>query len=619
MKVLKSIFINFIDIILFLIIVPYKMISYGKQINTDNFSELSLFIPSFASILFLISISILFGIKKRSRFLYACDLVISFLIISDLNYFRYFKDVISIPVIINGLQLGAVESSVKTLMKPSDILYAIDLFILPLINRYIKKENFESAFNPGFKNKLILSLCIFTVGLFVDFKYFYNLSKEQPRLLSTMYNKVYITKKLGIVNYHYTDIYNTVYNKISRLSPVSKNEQSEMKSFFHDNKSAGKNFHNAYKGKNLIVIQVEALQGFVIGSSIDGHEITPNLNKFITKSEYFDNFHYQTAAGGTSDAEFMTNNSLYPAQSGAAYFLYSGNKFQSMPEQFYKNNYETAAFHGFRESFWNRNVMYRNFKFNKFYSEKSFKNNETVGLGLSDRSFLEQSSDKLEKLKNPYYAFLITLSSHFPYDDVKDYGNFNVGNLEGSLIGNYIKAIHYTDKQLGMFLDKLDKNGALKDSVIVIYGDHYAIPKNKQDQFLKFYNKKSLSEVDWIKLQKVPLIMHFPDEKLKGVNHTVSGEMDIYPTIINLFGLNSDYTMGHDLFNTENGNIIYRDGSFINGNYYYMSESNNFYDLSSGKKLSEDKKLNNEKVNYLNQLKYSDDLLKHNLLKKWLK
>jgi hypothetical protein len=77
--------------------------------------------------------------------------------------------------------------------------------------------------------------------------------------------------------------------------------------------------------------------------------------------------------------------------------------------------------------------------------------------------------------------------------------------------------------------------------------------------------------------------------------------------------------MGHDLFNTENGNIIYRDGSFINGNYYYMSESNNFYDLSSGKKLSEDKKLNNEKVNYLNQLKYSDDLLKHNLLKKWLK
>ncbi len=113
-------------------------------------------------------------------------------------------------------------------------------------------------------------------------------------------------------------------------------------------------------------------------------------------------------------------------------------------------------------------------------------------------------------------------------------------------MGNYIKSIHYTDEQLGMFLDKLNKSGLLNNSVIVLYGDHYAIPKNKENLFLKFYNKSSISDVDWIKLQKVPLIIHFPDGALKGINHTNSGEMDIYPTMANLFNLPQKYMMGKE-------------------------------------------------------------------------
>lgn len=444
---------SFTDIIIFLVLVSCKILSFGRQINTAHFPVISLLIPSSASILVLMAIGLLLERKKRSRFLYICNIVISLLIISDLNYFRYFKDIISLPVLVNGLQLGAVGSSVKNIIRPADFLYTVDLFIIPFINNCMNKHK-ESSPLP-FKLKLPIFLCIMILSIYVSFNFFYKLSKEQPRLLSTMYNKVYIAKHLGIVNYHYLDIYNTVYNKLDRLKPIPESKLAEIQNFMDKNRSSEKNLHGAYEGKNLIVIQVEALQGFVINSSINGKAITPNLNMFAEKSQYFDNFHYQVAAGGTSDAEFMANNSLYPAESGAVYFLYSGNKFQSMPESFMNKGYDMAAFHGFRESFWNRNVMYKNFNFNHFYGEKSFKQDETIGLGLSDRSFLNQSVDKLKNLKSPYYAFLITLSSHFPYDDVKNYGNFNVGNLEGTLIGNYIKSIHYTDTQLGTFFEKL--------------------------------------------------------------------------------------------------------------------------------------------------------------------
>lgn len=598
---------SFIDVIIFIIILPCKLLIYAHQINSNSFSVKSLLMPIIASVLVFLAIGLLLKAAHRFKFLYICNLIISILIICDLNYFRYFKDIISIPVIINSVELGAVGSSVKSLIKYSDFLYLADLAIIPFINRYMNNTKKISKF----PSVILLIICVL-----INFKYFYKLSREQPRLLTTMYNKVYITNSLGVLNYHYIDIYNTACNKINRLAPISKNKISDIQNFINSNKASEKNFHGSYEGKNLIMIQVEALQGFVINSSINGREITPNLNKLIKSSEYFDNFYYQVAAGGTSDAEFMTNNSLYPAQSGAVYFLYSGNTFDSMPKAFYNKGYDTAALHGFRENFWNRDVMYKNFDFKHFYGEKSFKKDEIIGLGLSDRSFLNQSIDKLDNLKSPFYAFLITLSSHFPYDDVNQYGNFDVGNLEDTLMGNYIKSIHYTDEQLGMFLDKLNKSGLLNNSVIVLYGDHYAIPKNKENLFFKFYNKSSISDVDWIKLQKVPLIIHFPDGALKGINHTNSGEMDIYPTMANLFNLPQKYMMGKDLFNSTQGKIIYRNGSFIDGNYYYMSENNTYYNMKTGSKIPETKTLLEKRQSVLDELEYSDSILKHNLIKK---
>ncbi|NMR95768.1 LTA synthase family protein, partial [Vibrio parahaemolyticus] len=65
-------------------------------------------------------------------------------------------------------------------------------------------------------------------------------------------------------------------------------------------------------GKNLIVIQVEALQNFVLFEEINGFEITPNLNKLVKDSGtlYYDNFFQLVGKGNTSDAEVAILNSL---------------------------------------------------------------------------------------------------------------------------------------------------------------------------------------------------------------------------------------------------------------------------------------------------------------------
>lgn len=612
LKKVTDFFKNYIDVLAFLLAGIIKLYAYGKIIRPIYFSYKELFPPVFASILVICSFSLIFKKKRRASFLYGCNLFITILVVADSIYFSYYRDILNIPVLKNGVMLGAVQSSVTSLFRPIYLLFFIDLLILP--HFYVKLSNKE--------NKLRLRLVAFAVMLLIgsslDGYQIYKLNEAQPRLLVTMFNRIYIAEYIGNLNFHAIDVYNFFSQEIRKNSKLTSAKETEIKSFLKNNSNSntGTVLNGAGTGKNLIIIQVEALQGFTINTKVNGQEITPNLNRWIKKSAYFDNYYYQTAAGNTSDAEFMTNNSLYPAAEGAAAYIYCGNDFNSLPKALEQKGYTTAAMHGYREDFWNRSVMNKAEGFNFFYGEKSYNINETLGMGLSDKSFLNQSLEKIKQLKQPYFSFLITLSSHYPFNVDDGYGAFDVGEYKDSLLGNYLREIHYTDQQLGMFLDKLDQEGITKNAVIAIYGDHYAIPKLEENSLNKLLNIQNPSELTWAKLQKVPLIIHFPNNENSGVNHEAAGEMDLYPTIANMFNLPNSSMMGRDLYNAKDRSVIFRDGSYTDGNIFYVSQSNSYYNLSSGSKISETTELKDKTDHVTNQLEYSDDILNHDLFKK---
>ncbi|WP_123053248.1 LTA synthase family protein [Clostridium sp. JN-1] len=609
----RNFILNNLDIILFIGIMSVKIIAYGAQIQKQYFSAKELYPPVLTSILVICGIGLMLKKRKRVTFLYISDIILTILIFIDLIYFQYFRDITSISIIENGLLLGPVKSSIGSLLKWQYFLCFIDIILLPHIVFKVmpQKQNTLRA-------RIISSIIVLAVGCFGSANYIYKLSVEQPNLITTMYNRIYIAEKLGNLDFHVLDAYNFVYRTIQKNTVISPQKEDEIKNYFQSNTPNGTRILTGEaKGKNLIVIQVEALQQFVINKTINGEEITPNLNVWLKKSAYFDNYFYQVSAGNTSDAELITNNSLYPASQGAAAYLYCGNEFNSLPKALDKKGYTSIALHGYRGDFWNRNAMNKAEGYDTFYSESDFNIDEVVGMGISDKSFLNQSFNIISKQKQPFFSFLITLSSHFPFDDVKHYGNFDVGEYKDTLLGDYIKSIHYTDEQLGMFLKKLDDSGMTKNSIIVIYGDHYAIPKNQDKLLYKFLNIKNGSDLSWMELQKVPLIIHFPDDKNSGVYHNYSGQVDLYPTLANLYNLPSNYLLGSDIFNTKNELVIFRNGSFTDGNVFYLSQLNKYYDISTGKEIKETSKLKEKKVSAQKELEYSDDVLNHNLLKKF--
>ncbi len=154
------------------------------------------------------------------------------------------------------------------------------------------------------------------------------------------------------------------------------------------------------KGKNLIVIQVEALQNFVINLHYDGQEITPNLNRLIQEQGtlYFDKYFQLIGRGNTADAEFVSNNSLYPSMDEPTYSQYEGNTFYGLPWVLRDNGYTAWVFHGYEKEFWNRERAYPNQGFQRFISEEDFDLVETIGFGISDEEFYKQSINYLKEL-----------------------------------------------------------------------------------------------------------------------------------------------------------------------------------------------------------------------------
>lgn len=567
--------------------------------------NMHMFLSSFTSILIPLAFLIVIFNRKRLTALFIADIIMSCLLFADTMYFRYYYNAITIPVLHQIGLVGSVGDSVKSLLRWQDAIFIADLpFIAAGLIVLAKKIGRRIAPIAFFK-RLIAAVVVFGIGFGL-----FQVAWSNSPVQIFAYDNNYVVNSLGVFYFHYYDVKNYVKDNILINKTLTKSDRAKIKAFFDAKKPEGSRYKGAAKGRNLIVVQMEAMQQFVINKKFNGREITPNMNKFINDSAYFDNFFYQTGGGNTADAELLTNTSLYPLKDGAVYFRFPSNKYEATPNLLKEQGYETYAFHANNPSFWNRTEIYKSLGFDHFINANDFVMDEPLGWGLGDKSFLRQSLDKLDTSK-PFYAFFITLASHHPFNYFEDYPGFDVGKYRHTFLGNYLKAANYVDQAIGQFLDDLKRRGLYDNSVIVIYGDHNAFTKD-QANMLKPLFDFNYSNFTWTNLQKTPCFIRFPGMDNTGLQKTICGEVDILPTVANLMGFEAPHAMGKDMFNTEKGYAVLRNSTVITEDFEYLNADGNVY--SSTGKLLPKGSYEAEIKAYQRQLAISDLILKKNAL-----
>ena len=546
--------------------------------------------------------------SKRSFAIIGVSALFSVIMIANTLFYKFYDDIMTLPILLQMDNTGGLGSSVMNLIDFKVLFLIMNLPILMVANRRLKDS---TKGTPHFYKKYFISMIgayLLTFGL----SYLSGLP-----MFNVPYNREVMIKTLGIYQYGLYDIYLSLTTPID-YALAENNEFIEVSNYVKSNQiNPNSELFGVAKDQNIIVISLESLQEFAINLEVNGEEVTPFLNQFIQECYYFNNFYQQTSQGKTSDAEFITENSLYAADRGSAFYAKSQNQSESLASILKGQGYYTAVFHANEKEFWNRETMYEALGFDHFFDESAFLVNEenSFGWGLTDEAFFEQTLDYLKGLPQPFYAKLLTLTNHYPFEIPEQYQYISPGETNNEIVNHYITTVRYLDEALKSFITNLKESGLYDNTIIVMYGDHYGLSESYYEDLAILLQEEEITLNRHLDLQRVPFIIHLPNQEEGEVVSTVSGQIDMKPTLLNLVGLpvNAYINFGQDLFAADRRDlIVLRDGSFIGSEYRYAdstclrSDSGELVDQSFCESL--------EKV-AVQDLYYSDLILNKDLLR----
>ncbi|MHB8128683.1 MAG: LTA synthase family protein [Mobilitalea sp.] len=595
MKKLKEIF-ALPYFIAFLFI--FKMMVYYALIDVNKLEIvmiiLSLIVWSAIFICFSRS-----GLKRKHGIFLLVYFLFSLLMFSDTMYYNYYNQTVSIRQLWQAKSVAAVPKSFIATLIPASFLLFIDIpFAYYSFKKYATKEKIQKWF-PWHKLKYVI----------------YTLTAVFITLVANPFHSAAIERvnSMEFFTNHVTDIYETISDNLTQ----QEMEQAEILEVLEEvvPEAMEPRYNSIGKGKNLIVIQMEAFQDFVLGSEYNGQEITPNLNDLMEENTlYYDQYFANIGKGNTVDAEFSSMNSLYPIIDGESYRLYEENTYNGLPWLMREQGYYSFAIHGYEGQFWNRENAYPNQGFQDFYSMEDLNQDEMIGMGISDKSMFKQLIPILEDQTKPFFSFAITLTNHHPF--ILEEQNKTLALLEedkDTKFGAYLETVHYTDEAIGQFIADLKAAGLYENTVIAFYGDHHGLNCGMEDVLYRV-SEFTGRIYDYDEMLNIPLIIHVPGSGVKETISTTGGQIDFMPTIANVMGLTLDETfiLGQDLSNSTDGFVAFTtylfEGSFAENDVIFQVSRGGIFEGSRAWRIG-----TNEQVD---ATLYQEDYDKALLLKK---
>ena len=588
-----------------------------RFLTVQNFFDIQPILCDLSLIILISSFSFLFKPKTRFKYFLVFSCLFTFICIVNSMYYTNYLSYASISLLATSFQIiDVADAVVDNVMEIKDFCYIWQIFAVIFAYYSLIKKDYYKTIKKVNNKKYFVDFII--IGLIVLGIFLITLSPTDIGRITKQWNRDYIVSKYGIFAYQLSDIVFSVTPKITSMFGYDSNYKL-FRDYYSNKEISQKNdYSNIFEGKNVLVIHAESIQQFTMDTSFNGVEVTPNLNKLASSGIYFSNFYAQESVGTSSDSEFTFSTSLLPSTSGTIAINYWDREYVTIQKLLKEEGYYTFSMHGNNCNFWNRNLLHQQFGYEKFYCyTNDYEIDETIGLGLSDKSFFRQSIDKIETINNQYknwYGTLIMLTNHTPFSYIEGHTDYAVDYkyekideetgqktiatspyLEGTVMGDYIKSVHYADEAIGELIEGLDEKGLLDNTILVIYGDHDA--KIKTSEYEKYYNYDyindtvldsndpnyvEVSSLDYELNRKVPFIIWSKDmaNKYKKEVTEVMGMYDVLPTLGNMLNIDNIYSLGNDIFSVDKNMVVFPDASWITNEIYYNSQKNEAYSLN---------------------------------------
>lgn len=388
-------------------------------------------------------------------------------------------------------------------------------------------------------------------------------------------------KSLENANYHscrvpmYSPFGALIYDYLSSVEPLTQARILEVDEWFaaHPRIAPDTALHKTID--NIVLVICESLESWPVGLEIEGKEITPNLNALIgdSLSLYAPTVVSQVGAGRSIDAQLLINAGMLPLENGVYSMLQSPRNYCTLNQALHKrNNARSYILTVDKPVTWNQSLVVRNFGFDTIVARDCWINDEKVGARkkLGDRSFMRQITKKMssgEIWPDGENAFIqiVTYSGHNPFILPPELNDLSLDLEYPEVIENYLTMAHYTDQGLGILISYLKSRPDYDRTLLVITGDHEGLASYRADaaKRCRFVSDRQLT----------PLIV--ANALYPGYYGATMGQIDIYPTILQLAGLTSYpwHGMGRSIIDSDAPHIAVTSQGVVEGDPTNLSPS----------------------------------------------
>lgn len=289
--------------------------------------------------------------------------------------------------------------------------------------------------------------------------------------------------------------------------------------------------------ENVIFILVESYMSFTSGMKVGNREVTPCLNALRNDSSVYYNGEMKenVTIGESSDGQFIYMTGLLPLRSIVTVSKARKVSLPGLPKMLGKESrmvIPTVA------SMWNQDEMCWQYGFDKLYTSNDYEGGRHGS--LTDEQVFNLAMQKDRDSRRPFFSVILTLSMHQPYTNQID-STFPIAEKSMSKeLACYLNACHYTDHQIGLYINHLKRTGLYDNSLIIIAADHPVhnnIFGNVSDDIPLYIINSSVS----------------PKNMWQGE----CNQVDVYTTLLDLLGCKSDwYGLGHSLIPPDYKNSV---------------------------------------------------------------
>lgn len=435
------------------------------------------------------------------------------------------------------------------------------------------------------------------------------------------YNKSLIIQDVSVYYYHFEDAKEYFLNMFQK----EEIDVERLKKVYKENISEKQNrteYTGIAKDNNVIILQLESLNEYIIGKKVNGKEITPYLNQFYEENIYCSDM-YNQGLGTTADSEFEMENSMYPLENGYVFQKYYNNTWLDIYTTLRQQGYYTSFMHPNTSTFWNREEVYKTgYQIDEYHDIHSFPNIEQAGDFYSDEGFYEEAVKIMNTYDRKFCTTLVSVTTHIPFyltgvsnlEDKITITEEDVKSYEDETFRNYLISCNFADYAFGKFMQELEKTGLLENSILVVYGDHGAGITNTEE-IKKLYEENEMQYTELENHMKdvhVPFGIKVPSiQNNENIQKTVS-KIDIKPTILDLLGIQDKFSIGSSIFSDKDYSFIKGIGYITSKNYYINGI---YYDRATTEKIEENEELQNLLHKMEDEIYLSDAIIKNNLIR----